>query len=373
MLSRVKAAEDVIAQKESWIALLGRRDTPTDGVEDYCTFLGRALEARGIELKQERVPWFENGWIGALLWLAREGAAWRGKWVLLQYTALTWSRRGFPFFALAVAAILRRAGVRVAVVFHDPKRQGGSHWIDGIRGACQDWVLRKLYRGAATNIFTVPLETVAWLPKDDAKAAFIPIGANIPECETRRLPLPADQQKRVIVFGVTGPPAMAREVEEIVWVMRETTKKLGKLRLVVVGRGALEAREQLVSGLQGHGVEVVVLGVLPAEEIAGEFARADVLLFLRGTITHQRGSAMAGIASGIPIVGYRDGSIVGPLAEAGIEWSPRGDRDTLVSGLARVLSEPSRWLELHERNLEAQKNWISWNRIADLYRMVLAE
>ncbi len=27
------------------IALLGRRDSPTDGVEDYCIWLGRALEA----------------------------------------------------------------------------------------------------------------------------------------------------------------------------------------------------------------------------------------------------------------------------------------------------------------------------------------
>ncbi len=32
------------------VALLGRPDTPTDGVEDYCIFLGRALAARGIEL-----------------------------------------------------------------------------------------------------------------------------------------------------------------------------------------------------------------------------------------------------------------------------------------------------------------------------------
>jgi glycosyltransferase involved in cell wall biosynthesis len=345
----------------------------SDGVEDYCIFLSRALEARGIELKQERVPWFENGWIGALIWLVREGAAWRGKWVLLQYTALAWSRRGFPFFAVAVVAILRRTGARVAVVFHDPKRQGGPRWIDGIRGECQDWVLRELYRGAATTIFTVPLETVAWLPKDDAKAAFIPIGANIPECVTRRSPLPEDQQKTVIIFGVTGSPVMEREVEEIVWVMRESSKKVGKLRLVVIGRGALEAREQLVSGLQVDSVEIVVRGVLPAEEIAREFGRADVLLFLRGAITHQRGSAMAGIASGIPIVGYRDGTIVGPLAEAGIEWSPWRDRDNLVCGLARVLSDPSRWLELHECNVEAQKNWFSWSRIADLYRTVLAE
>jgi glycosyltransferase involved in cell wall biosynthesis len=367
------AMKDTVAQQETWIALLGRQDTPTDGVEDYCTFLGRALSAKGIELKQARVPWLDNGWIGGLRWLARESAAWRGKWVIVQYTALSWSRHGFPFLAVAVLAILRRGGARVAVTFHDPKRQGGSRWIDRLRGACQDWVLRKLYRGAAKNIFTVPLATVDWLPKNDANAVFIPIGGNIPECMARRSPPAADRQKTMIVFGVTGAPQMTSEVEEIAWVMREASTKLAKLRLVVVGRGALEAQEQLVNGLRGCDVEIAVRGVLPAEEIASEFARADVLLFLRGAITHQRGSAMAGIASGIPIVGYRGGNVSGPLAEAGIEWAPWQDRDGLVRGLVRLLSDPSRWLDLHERNVAAQKNWFSWGRIADLYRTVLAE
>src|SRR5579863_9426335 len=143
------ATNNTTAQKENWIALLGRQDTPVDGVEDYCTFLGRALAAKGIELKLTRVPWMEKGWIGALRWLAHESGAWRGKWVIIQYTALSWSHRGFPIFALAVLSVLRRRGARVAVVFHEPRRQGGPRWIDRLRGACQDRVIRRLYRGAA--------------------------------------------------------------------------------------------------------------------------------------------------------------------------------------------------------------------------------
>ncbi len=176
------ATKNTTVRQETWIALLGRRDTPVDGVEDYCTFLGGALGARGIELKLARVPWMENGWIGGLRWLVRESAAWRGKWVIVQYTALIWSRRGFPFLALAVLAVLHRAGARVAVVFHEPTRQqGGTRWIDRLRGACQDWVIGRLYRGATKSIFADPLEKIGWLPKNCAKAAFIPIGANIPE------------------------------------------------------------------------------------------------------------------------------------------------------------------------------------------------
>jgi glycosyltransferase involved in cell wall biosynthesis len=357
-----------------WIALLGRQDMPTDGIADYCLFLAKGLAPQGVELEQIRVPWAEVGWIGALRRLNHESAAWRGQWVLLQYTALSWSRHGFPFGAVAVLAILRRRGVHCAIVFHEPNNQGGTGRLGGLRCACQDWVIRKLYRGASKSIFTAPLETVAWLPKGHDKAAFIPIGANIPERERRRAePAPATKEKTVIVFGVTGSPdAAAREVNDISSVMLEACKALGKLRLVVVGRGADEARDLLEKAFRGGDVEVVVRGILPAEEIAREFESADALLFVRGAITTRRGSAMAGIASGVPIVGYRDGNISGPLDDAGVEWSASHDRESLTRGLIRVLSDPQRWMQLHERNLEVQKNYFSWGRIAERFRAELA-
>jgi glycosyltransferase involved in cell wall biosynthesis len=363
------------AHPVKWITLLGRQDMPTDGVADYCLFLARGLAPQGIEMEQVRVPWIEKGWIGALRQLKRESAAWHGQWVLLQYTALSWSRRGFPFGAVAVLAILRRGGARCAVVFHEPNRQGGLGFLQGIRGACQDWVIRKLYRGAAKSIFTVPVETAAWLPKRKGKATFIPIGGNIPERANRRVgpTLPA-KEKTVIVFGITcSAEAAAREVNDISSVMLEACKALGRLRLVVVGRGAVEARELLAKAFLAGDVELVVRGVLPADQIAREFESADALLFVRGPITPQRGSALAGIASGTPIVGYRDGSISGPLEEAGVEWSPLHDRERLTRGLTRVLSDPQRWMELHERNLEVQKNYLSWSRIAERFRAELAE
>jgi glycosyltransferase involved in cell wall biosynthesis len=360
------------ANPAKWIAVLGRQDEPTDGVEDYCLFLGRALASQGIELEQVRVPWSKLGWIGALRRLSRESSAWRGKWVLLQYTTFMWSRRGFPLGAVVAMAILRRCGARVAIVFHEACRQGGPRWIDRLRGACQDGVIQKLHRGAVKSIFTVPLETVAWLPRGENKAAHISIGANIPECVNRRAaPTLASEQKTVIVFGVTGAPEMTREVEQIVTVMREASEKLGKLRLVAVGRGSVEAQELFGEAFEGSDVEVVVRGVLPAAEIAREFESADVMLFVRGAITPQRGSAIAGIACGVPIVGYRNGEISGPLMEAGIEWSSQQDRESLTRGLVRVLSDPRRWTELHERNLEAQRNCFSWATIAEQFCRVL--
>jgi glycosyltransferase involved in cell wall biosynthesis len=356
-----------------WVALLGRRDTPTDGVADYCNFLGQALEADGIELKKVRGDWAEKGWIAALLQLSHEAVTWRGKWVLLQYTALEWSRRGFPIGVLIMLAILQRCGVRCAIVFHEPYRQGGSRPMDRLRGVCQDWVIQRLYRNAAKSIFTVPLETIPWLPRVTKKAAFIPIGANIPERVRRRaLPVHEGKQKTVIVFGVTDSrEAAEQEVTDILGIMLEACKALGKLRLVVVGRGAAEAGDLFAKAFHGHDVDLIVRGVLPAEEIADEVESADALLFVRGAITSRRGSALAGIACGIPIVGYRVEGVSDPLEAAGVEWSPWRDREGLARGLIRVLSDPQRWRELHQRNLEVQNNYLSWNRIAERFRAEL--
>jgi glycosyltransferase involved in cell wall biosynthesis len=358
------------------IAILGKRDTPTDGIEDYCNFLAQALARRDVTLERVYVAWNERGWIRSLWRLWRDSANWRGGWVLLQYTALSWSRRGFTFGALAAAAIVRRRRGRCVVVFHEHLGFEGLRWRERVRLACQMWVMRSLYRGSVRSVFTVPLDTVGWLTPvragreasgDQKKAVFIPIGGNIPERVGRRDAGAQTQEKRVVVFGVRGFPAAGGEVADAAGAMRKASKTIPNLRLVVVGRGSREAQDEFASALEGSSVGLEVRGVLPAEEIANEFCRADALLFVWSYITLQRGGALAGIACGLPIVGYGNAEPSGPLAEAGIEWSPWRDRKALAAALVRVLSEPKRWRELHERNLLVQEKYFSWNRIAELY------
>jgi hypothetical protein len=268
-------------------------------------------------------------------------------------------------------------------VFHEHITFEGSRWRDRVRHAFQMWVLRTLHRRSARSIFTVPLGEVEWLPpvregrvgsSDENRAVFIPIGGNIPECLDRRSqPSSLEHEKRVVVFGVRGFPAATGEVAEMAGIMREAGETIPNLRLVVVGRGSSEAQEELATALEGCSVGLEVRGVLPAEEIARELRRADVLLFVWSCVTLQRGGAMAGIASGVPIVGYGDGEPAGPIAEAGIEWSPWRDQKALAGAVVRVLTDPQRWIELHERSVHAQERFFSWNRIAELYMETLSE
>lgn len=353
---------------EEWIALMGRRDEPTDGVEDYCRFLADALAQRGIRLQSTRVSWDMDGWLRALWKLRNESRQWRGRLVFVHYTGMAWSRRGFPFGAVIVARILKSQGARGAVVFHEFSRQHSSRaWISRLRGALQAATIRRLYRGASNTVFTVPLEFVNWLPTTDTKSHFIPIGANVPERLYPRTCASGHRPKTVVVFGVTGAPNMVAEVEVISDVIRRTAESVHSLRLVLCGRGSSDAGKLLAPALQEHGVEVVVKGILSGDAVADELHSADAYLFVRGSINLQRGSALAGIACGVPIVGYRNGKMMRPLDEAGVEWAPFGDHHALAQNLLAVLSDEQKWVDLHERNLRLQRNYFGWNRIANEY------
>src|SRR5690349_11618659 len=84
------------SREQQVVALLGRRDEPTDALEDYCRYLANALREHQIEMSLVRVAWEEQGWAAALHALRNQASKWRGTWVLVQYTALSWSKRGFP-------------------------------------------------------------------------------------------------------------------------------------------------------------------------------------------------------------------------------------------------------------------------------------
>ncbi len=360
------------------IAVLGRGESPVDGVEDYCKYLGKALGRRGIQLEAVRVRWDELGWIRALRKLRREATGWRGSWVVVQYTALAWSRRGFPFGVLLALTVLRRRGIRCAVVFHEPCRQGGDRWIDGLRGRCQDWVVRRLYARAARVIFLDPLEKIGWLSPNTPngqKASFIPIGANLPD------PSPEDSStpdrngdvKTVVVFCLSGPSNRQREIDDIAHAMKIVTQRGVRARVIFVGRGIPEAKNEIDHAFSSVSAEVVQIGLKDAAELRTMLSSADVMLCVRGRLYMRRGSAIAGIACGLPLVGYSGEAEGTPLEEAGIELVPYRDRDALGEALTTILSDPEKQKLLSSRSSQAQQKYFSWDQIADSYVRVFRD
>jgi glycosyltransferase involved in cell wall biosynthesis len=171
---------------------------------------------------------------------------------------------------------------------------------------------------------------------------------------------------------VTGPPQLQPEVEFIAQIVRQATEQLGATKLLVLGRNAQEAEAPLRTLLAGAKVELEVHGVLPAAEIERRLSESDALLFVRGGISSRRGSALAGIACGLPVVAFEGAETGPPITEAGVLLSPEGDRDALANNLARVLSDDALRNDLRKRSLEAREKYFSWNVIAQKFLRVLS-
>ncbi|HZC66616.1 MAG TPA: hypothetical protein VE545_08575, partial [Candidatus Dormibacteraeota bacterium] len=292
--------------KRKWVALFGRGDQPTDALREYCAFLGEALREHDYGMEISAVGWAERGWPKALRGLQPEAQSWRGVPVFLQYTALAWSARGFPGRVLRVIRTLRAAGARVGVVFHDVEPYGGSRMIDRFRQGAQLRVMRALVRQADAAIFTVALEHISWKPELHDGVVFIPVGANFRDAsaarETDGESAKAAAGRTIAVYGVTGGEKGRGEIAAIVGAVKEVAKAISGLRLVVLGRNSDSAEQEFREGLSDSGVQLRVLGVLPPEQVAFELKRADALLFVRGEISTRRGSAIAGISCGLPVI-----------------------------------------------------------------------
>lgn len=351
------------------IALLGRRDAPTDAVEEYCQYLGEALRAHDFALELVRVRWVEEGWPAAMRELDRQARGWKGCWVLVQYTALAWSERGFPLRFLRVVRILRQAGARVAMVYHDVLPYEGRRTIDKLRRRAQTHAMSEALQSCDLGVFTVPVSRIPWVGPKHTRAIFIPVGANLPEPETAWT-MKNDETNRlpgIAVFGITGGEAGVWEIASISEALHIVTERLGKLRLVVMGRHS-ETAEKALKNLMGKlPVEITALGVLPGEEIVRQMGACDVLLFVRGGISSRRGSAIAGIACGLPVVAFDGPETASPITEAGVVFADRKRQRGLGEALLKVLSDEEYRASLAACSRRAQEKYFSWKAIAERY------
>ncbi len=349
------------------VALLGRQDQPTDALRDYCRKLAEALCRRGVTLELVEARWEKDGWLRALRELWRKGPAWKGDWVLLQYTGLMWSRRGFPLRALLVLAVLKLRGCRVAGVFHDIRSPRPRGWLQRFRLSLQYRVMRAIYRWADRSIVTVPLEGVPWLPERRQKAAFVPVGPNVPardEIFPDGVPAAPKRPKTVAVFSFSAGPNIGREAEAIAGAVKRAAAVIPDLRLRILGRGSKEVEPFLRQALSGTQVELDARGLLEPEEVTRLLAECDVQLYVRAPLSSRRGSTLAGIACGLPVVAYRGAETGFPITEAGVVLVPEEDEKALGEALTEVLVQDELRARLSAKSLEAHRSWFSWDRVA---------
>jgi glycosyltransferase involved in cell wall biosynthesis len=175
----------------------------------------------------------------------------------------------------------------------------------------------------------------------------------------------------VAVFGITGGATGAEEVADIAYALRGVQSRGVRVRLVAIGRGSEVFEAELRSALSGSGIELSMLGLLPAQELVRALSGAQALLCVRGHVSSRRGSAIAGIVCGVPIVGYRGPETGFPITEAGVKLVDLRDRDGLVRALAQVLTDDELRRELRQQNSVAAERYFSWHAIASQFAQAM--
>jgi hypothetical protein len=353
------------------IALLGRQDEPTDAVEEYCHYLAAALQTHDIQLEIHRVAWEKDGWRHALQALRLQATKWRDTWVLIQYTALAWSARGFPQRVLRVVKILKSCGARVGIVFHDVEPYPGSRLIDSVRRFGQVYTMRRALTRVDLSVFTVPPERLSWLTTAPPSVVFVPVGPNLPIPAMSQPSFREDPLPTIGVFSITGGKSGDCETQIILTAVRHATQNIGRLRVSIFGRHAELHESELREGLRDLPVELSVEGVVEPLQVVQNLSLCDVLLFVRGHISSRRGSAIAGIACGLPIIAYPGSETAAPITEAGVVLVPPDQPEELNGALVRVLSDARYRIDLSTRSFAAYKTHFAWTAIAARFSALL--
>jgi glycosyltransferase involved in cell wall biosynthesis len=227
-------------------------------------------------------------------------------------------------------------------------------------------VMRCAYTLSKASVLTVPLEQVSWLPSRPTTAAFIPVGANLPALTTYgSTERTGYGRKTVVAFSTSA--ASNEQIRDLALAVKQAAEELGELQFLMLGRTMAGVEATIRGVLKDSPVQVLSHGLLPAEEISRSLARADVLLFTRGSLSTNRGSAIAAIACGLPVVAYGKPEPSSPLSEAGVLFVPYGDRERLARKLVEVLTNGQLWADLRRRNLHAYERYFSWPSIAGRY------
>ena len=172
---------------------------------------------------------------------------------------------------------------------------------------------------------------------------------------------------RIAVYGITGGAVGSKECTEIASALRFATERGAKLELHAFGRGAAERETEMREKLKGVPVAMRFDGLLPADGVSSAIQNADATLFVRGAISTRRGSAIAGIACGKPVIAYRGKETAAPITEAGVILTSRGNPAELGEAIMRIAIDNGFRVELSERSKRAQEHYFSWRAIADRY------
>jgi glycosyltransferase involved in cell wall biosynthesis len=354
----------------SWHLLTGEFPPQPGGVSDYTWQVAEGLARAGCAVhvwapgeRQDTAPEGvtvhrlpEGYGPRGLRRLERELARLPGpKRLVVQYVPHAFGYRAMNVpFALWLS---KRRGDEVWAFFHEVSFPWGwdRPWRHNVLGAVTR-VMAALVVARAERVF---ISTSWWaerLPRPPRRVPleWLPVPSNLPtrpppgEVETARASLRMDLESVLIGHMGTYGDLIVGMLEEV---LPALLRRDARRRVVLTGRGSTRFAEQLTGRHPELAGRVHALGGLPADTLAATLKACDVLLqpYPDGLST-RRGSAMAGLGLGVPVV-----SNAGPATEpvwhgsGALALAPEPTGTSVRETAEALLSAPETWPALGQR------------------------
>ena len=315
-----------------------------DAIDEYSRRLVAALNAGGIAAR------YTAGGLPPVL-----GDSAEPPWVLLQYNPFSYGPRGLaPGLLHDVWRMRRRSRTRLAVMVHEA-------WIDmndapsTLIGLWQRAQLRALLR-VADRVMT---STQALADELGGGAVHVPIASNITPVPTSpraaRSRLGIEGKLAVALFGRANP---ARALDYAEAAIAALVDALGADKLAILNLGADAPALKVPSGVEVHNS-----GRLPPDEVSVHLWASDlVLLPFTDGISTRRGTLMAALAHGRPVLGLDGRNTDMLLADAGgaVALTPVGDRSSFSRAAVELSGDPERLRAIGEAGRRLYDSRFDW-------------
>jgi glycosyltransferase involved in cell wall biosynthesis len=303
------------------------RGHEVDGIRDYSERLAEELSRRSVDVD------LRLSWRGAASWADADA-------VVLQYSPFNFGRWGFAPRLPAELLALRSKADRpaLAVMVHEPYVPMDS-WRGALMGAWQRFQLTAVRLGADAvfaSIDTWASRLARQRPRRPTR--HLPVASNLPDMRSRRAEARARLgiEEGTLVLSALGgghPSWLGGYVAEAA---NAVAARGGPVRLLCMGADA-----PAPPGL-GAEVDVYRPGRVEAGELSEALAASDLFLApLIDGVSTRRGSMMAALQHGLPIVGT-----AGPLTDAilrrpgsGLSLTAVGDRGAFAAAVLALSAD----------------------------------
>lgn len=288
-------------------------------------------------------------------------------WILLQYMPFSYGRWGFaPTLVRDAMALKRKTGTLFGVMVHEAWVTMNT-WRTCVMGSYQRLQLRSLLLLADVLFVSTGYLRAAL----GNRAVHLPVGSNISpttmsRSEARRR-LDVGDEFVVTLFG-TGNPHRVLEHPEAAIARLAGVHGPRNVRVLNLGLGAPQPRVP-------PGVHVITPGGLPAQEISRHLLASDVLLLsFSDGISTRRGTLMAGLAHGIPVVGLSGVSTDDVLTAHpdAVVLTPVGDPGAFADAVLELASDPQRLAQTGRAGTALYRAEFDWPVIAERVTSVIA-